>query len=162
MRSRLDLFLSEVDLSIMSRPLPKKALRPPVEVPSDAFVMDAIKAMANANVSAVVVLDQGRPKGIFTERDVVMRVVFKKRDAETTHVKDVMTTDVATVNDDVDRAVALKLMSDKHIRHLPVLDTGGKMVAMLSMRHLLRADVADLEESAEALAAYAGVDGPGG
>jgi CBS domain-containing protein len=146
----------------MSRPLPKKALRPPVEVQSESSVMDAIKAMADANVSAVVVLDEGRPKGIFSERDVVMRVVFKKRDASTTQVKDVMTTDVATVNADADRAVALKLMSDKHIRHLPVLDADGKMVAMLSMRHLLRADVADLEQSAEALAAYAGADGPGG
>jgi CBS domain-containing protein len=146
----------------MEKRLPGQALKPVVEVTMTATVMDAIKAMVKKKVGAVIVLDGGRLKGVFTERDVVIRVVLERLDPEKTRVADVMTAAVKTVRDDADPAVARSMMIENHIRHLPVLDASGKVISMLSMRHLLRAEVNDLEQTVWALVADTAVDGPGG
>ncbi len=145
------------------RPLPKRAQKPAIEVSRDATVLEAAKTMIDNRVGAAVVLDaEGRPAGIFTERDVVVRVVLEKRDPHTTRVGQVMTSPVMSMPHDGDRTNALRMMLDKHIRHLPIVDAHGKVVAMLSMRHLLRAQIEDLEQAVDSLEAYAGADGPGG
>jgi CBS domain-containing protein len=124
--------------------------------------MDAIRAMVERNVSATVVLDGGRLIGMFTERDVVKRVVLERRDPETTPVAEVMTRSVVTVRDDGDRSSALRVMNEHHIRHLPVVDAEGRVVTMLSMRHLLRAEVNDLKQTVWELVGETAIDGPGG
>jgi CBS domain-containing protein len=128
----------------------------------NATVMDAVRAMVERNVSACIVLDEGRLVGIFTERDVVIRVVLERRDAMETQVVDVMTRSVVTVRDDADRTSALRLMNAKHIRHLPVVDAEGRVVMVLSMRHLMRAEVQDLQQTVWELVADTSIDGPGG
>jgi CBS domain-containing protein len=143
-------------------PLPAHALNPAVTVSETMTVAGAAKIMAEHKVGAVVVLEEGRLVGVFTERDVLIRVVLEKRDAATTRVAEVMTRNVLTVKHDEDRKVARRLMIEKHIRHLPVLDDDGKVLAMLSMRHLLRADIIDLEQTIWALVAEGAIDGPGG
>ena len=135
---------------------------PVVSVLKEATVMDAVRAMVDRNVGAAVVLDHGRLLGIFTERDVALRVVLKRLNPDTTKVGDVMTTSVATVRENTDRSSALKLMSEKHIRHLPVLDAEGRVLTMLSMRHLLRAEVQDLQQTVWQLVGETAIDGPGG
>jgi CBS domain-containing protein len=124
--------------------------------------MDAVRAMVERNVGATVVLDDTRLVGVFTERDVVTRVVLKRRNPETTPVAEVMTTDVLTVREDTDRSSVLRLMSERHIRHLPVVNAEGGVVMMLSMRHLLRAEVNDLQQTVWELVAETAIDGPGG
>ena len=146
----------------MEKTLPRKALKPVVAVGKDATVMDAIRAMVEKRVGAVMVLDEGRLLGIFTERDVVVRVVLEGREPSKTRAADVMTSAVKTIRDDTDRKVARRLMADNHIRHLPVVDAAGKIVSMLSMRHLLRAEVSDLEQTVWSLVSETAVDGPGG
>jgi len=146
----------------MEKTLPRKALKPVVAVGKDATVMDAIRAMVEKRVGAVMVLDEGRLLGIFTERDVVVRVVLEGREPSKTRAADVMTSAVKTIRDDTDRKVARRLMADNHIRHLPVVDAAGKIVSMLSMRHLLRAEVSDLEQTVWSLVSESAVDGPGG
>src|SRR5580698_10841790 len=96
--------------------------RPVVSVPKDATVMDAVRAMANGRVSATVILDNGTLLGVFTERDVALRVVLKGLNAETTPVAEVMTKKVVTVREDTDRSTVLLLMNENHLRHLPVVD----------------------------------------
>jgi len=142
--------------------LPIRALKPVVSVSKGATVMEAIQQMVDHIVGATVVLDDGRLVGVFTERDVVTRVVLKRRDPETTAVAEVMTQNPITVAPDTDRKDALRMMIDKHIRHLPVVEADGRVVAMLSMRHLLRADVDMLERTVWALVAETAIDGPGG
>ena len=142
--------------------LPKRALKEVVKVSKTATVMDAVRAMAKSRVGAVVVLDEHKLLGVFTERDVVTRVVLEKRDTESTRVADVMTTSVLTVRDDADRSQALRLMIDNHIRHLPVIDKDGRVAAMLSMRHLLREDIQELRQTVWALVADSAADGAGG
>jgi CBS domain-containing protein len=140
----------------------KPGLKPAVSVRKDATVMEAVREMVARNVSATVVLDGDRLVGIFTERDVVKRVVLEKRDAATTPVSEVMTRQVATVRDDADRSSVLRTMNERHIRHLPVVDANGRVLAMLSMRHLLRAEVYDLQQTVWELVAETAIDGPGG
>jgi CBS domain-containing protein len=140
----------------------KSARKPVVSVSKEATVMDAVRAMVERNVGATVVLDGGRLVGVFTERDVVTRVVLKSRNPEATPVAEVMTTSVRTVREDTDRSSVLRIMSENHIRHLPVVDAEGRVITMLSMRHLLRAEVNDLKQTVWELVAETAVDGPGG
>jgi CBS domain-containing protein len=136
--------------------------KPVVSVAKGATVMDAVRAMVERNVGATVVLDNTRLVGVFTERDVVTRVVLKRLNPETTPIAEVMTTKVLTVREDTDRSSALRLMSDRHIRHLPVVNAEGGVVMMLSMRHLLRAEVNDLQQTVWELVAETAIDGAGG
>jgi CBS domain-containing protein len=124
--------------------------------------MEAVRAMVGDNVGATVVLDGVRLAGVFTERDVVTRVVLRRLNPETTPVAEVMTRAVLTVREDTDRSTALRLMNENHIRHLPVVDVEGRVVTMLSMRHLLRAEVQDLQQTVWELVAEQSIDGSGG
>ncbi len=146
----------------MESTLPKHALKPFVAVTRTATVMEAIRAMVEKKVGAVIVLDGDRLLGMFTERDVLIRVVLDRRDPEKTPVGEVMTSPVKTVRDNADPRIARRTMVESHIRHLPVVDGAGNVVSMLSMRHLLRAEVSDLEQTVWTLVAETAADGPGG
>ena len=146
----------------MSNTLPSHALKPVVRVSRSTTVMAAVKAMTAHKVGAVVVLDNEHLVGVFTERDVLIRVVLEGRDPDKTPVADVMTESVLTVNQNAERKTARRLMIDNHVRHLPVLDDEGTVVSMLSMRHLLRAEISDLEQTVWTLVAADSVDGAGG
>jgi CBS domain-containing protein len=136
--------------------------RPVVSVPKDATVMDAVRAMAEGRVSATVVLEGATLLGVFTERDLARRVVLKGLNAQTTPVSEVMTKKVVTVREDTDRSTVLLLMNENHIRHLPVVDAEGHVKTVVSMRHLLRAEVQDLQQTVWEMAGETAVDGPGG
>jgi CBS domain-containing protein len=124
--------------------------------------MAAIGVMLEHRVGAVVVLDDGRPVGIFTERDVMAKVVVKQLDPATTTVSAVMTSPVIPIDQDADVADALQIMIDKHIRHLPVIDHDGKVLGMLSMRHIMREQIEILKQEVGGLANYIAADGGGG
>ncbi|MGH7297423.1 MAG: CBS domain-containing protein [Polyangiaceae bacterium] len=136
--------------------------RPLVSVPKDATVMDAIRAMAAAGRSAVVILDAEKLLGVFTERDVAKRVVLDRLDPDKTPISSVMTRNVVTVRENADRSTVLMLMDKNHIRHLPVVDAEGRVKTVLSMRQLLRAEVQDLKQTVWELASETAIDGPGG
>jgi len=139
-----------------------KRAKPAVCVAKDVSVMEAIQVMADKRVGAVLVIQEGRPLGIFTERDLMLKVVLKKRDPATTKVADVMTAPVVPVAPDAELTHALGLMLEGHIRHLPVVDREGRVQGMLSMRHLVHERIERLENAVDSLANYLGQDGPGG
>ena len=139
-----------------------KIAKPAVTVGSDVTVMDAITAMEEATVGAVVVVDSGEIKGMFTERDVMLRIVHPKKDPSQTPVADVMTSPVLTISQETSPDDALKMMSDRHFRHLPVVDSDGKVEAMISIRHLLHLKVENLTQELDSLEAYITADGIGG
>jgi CBS domain-containing protein len=136
--------------------------KPAVTVPPDATVMDAIRVMEKATVGAVVVVEKGAIKGMFTERDVMIRIVGTKKDAEQTLVADVMTSPVLTIPKETSADDALKTMWERHFRHLPVVDKEGKVEGMLSMRHLLHTKIENLTQELDSLEAYITADGIGG
>ncbi len=124
-------------------------------------VLEAIRTMQNARCGAVVVLEAEHLVGIFTERDVMLRVVAAQRDAETTRVQQVMSSPVKTVTEEHDIGDALEVMISNHIRHLPIVDREGILSGFLSIRHLLRNHVVELAEQLNSLEAYFSDDGPG-
>jgi CBS domain-containing protein len=139
-----------------------KPPRPVVSVTKEATVLDAVRTMVQSKVGAVTILEDGRLLGVFSERDVTTRVVLKQLDPSKTPVTEVMTTKVVTVRENTERSTVLRLMAEHHIRHLPVVDAEGKVVTMLSMRHLLRAEVQDLQQTVWELIAENAIGGAGG
>jgi CBS domain-containing protein len=140
----------------------KAADGPATTVAKNTTVIDAVAAMEKNRVGAVAVVEQGLLKGIFTERDVMLRVVLAKRDPQTTTMSEVMTTPVQTVPSSTSANEALAIMLDKHIRHLPITDKDGRILGMLSIRNLLQRRVEDLSHELEAVDAYLTADGIGG
>ncbi len=113
------------------------AQTPPPVVRSTATVSEAVRIMQNARGGATVVLDDGLVVGILTERDVMLRVVAACKDAETTLVREVMTSPVETAKVDTHAISALELMVSRHFRHLPVMNEENQLAGLISMRNIL-------------------------
>ena len=135
---------------------------PPASVPPTATALEAVQTMAEEGVGAVAVVEDGLLRGIFTERDVMLRVVLRQRDANEVRVSEVMTSPVETTSEDASAEDALSFMVEHHIRHLPVVDTDGKLKGMLSIRNLLEHMVEGLQHELHSLDQYLLNDGPGG
>jgi CBS domain-containing protein len=138
------------------------ARSPAPTVTPEATVLDAVKVMEREKVGAVAVVRDGVLAGILTERDVLLRVVAAGRDAKTERVAEVMTRQVSTIHPDTKETTAINIMTEKHFRHLPVVDAQGALVGMLSMRHLLRERVEILSKQLDGVTNYVGADGIGG
>jgi CBS domain-containing protein len=133
-----------------------------VTVSRTATVLDAIQAMAGSKVGSVAIVDGKLLVGIFSERDVMLRVVGEGRDPKSTAVEEVMTSSVQTIQKRTTNDEALRIMVQNHIRHLPVVDEKGEIEAMVSMRSLLEEKVTDLHQQLDSLESYITADGIGG
>ena len=118
-----------------------------------ATVFDVAALMSEARIGCIPVLDGERLVGVFSERDLMTRVVVEGRDPNTTPVRDVMTPDVitATLDDRVERCV--DKMRSCGCRHLPVV-AEGRVIAMISMRGLMRDEIEEQVEEIRELRAY--------
>ena len=95
-----------------------------ISVQSDAFVLDAIKLMADKAIGALVVIDGGELVGIVTERDYARKVIIKGRASDSTPVADIMTVEVITASSQQTVNECMEMMTVKKCRHLPVVDDG--------------------------------------
>jgi len=134
----------------------------PTVVTSETTVQQAVEAMAKNRTGGCVVVDDGELKGLFTERDVMTKVVSKKLDPGTVKIGEVCTHNLITATPETPEHTALRTMIDRHIRHLPVIDANGKLVGMLSLRKLLQHRVEELSAQLESLHAYISEDALGG
>jgi CBS domain-containing protein len=134
---------------------------PPLNAPNDT-VTQAVQQMLATRSGAVIVMDDNKIAGMFTERDVLSRVVGMQRDPNATLLKDVMTQPVLTVTDTLPVEKALLRMLEHHFRHLPLVDEKGAPVGILSIRRIFEHHVRDLKQINSSLVAYLGADGPGG
>jgi CBS domain-containing protein len=127
--------------------------RETVTVERTMSVRDAARLMAERNIGAVPVLDCERLAGIFSERDVLTRIVAAGCQPDSTPVGDVMSSNlvVAEVNESYE--TCLGRMQQSHVRHLIVLDQ-GRLAGILSLRDLLAADIDEKEEAIGLLNAY--------
>ncbi|MDI1308663.1 MAG: CBS domain-containing protein [Methylotenera sp.] len=100
-------------------------------------VYDALVILAEYKIGALVVLDGDKLVGVFSERDYAREIILKGKSSKTTPISEVMSSNVLTVipNDTVEHA--MNIMSDKHIRHLPVME-GEKVIGMLSIGDLVK------------------------
>jgi CBS domain-containing protein len=102
-----------------------------------ATVVEAARMMAYLRIGALMVVEDGRLVGIFSERDALTRVVAKERDPATTLVSEVMTPDPITIAPETTVQRALDIMAEKGFRHLPVVEE-DRIVAIVSIRDLYR------------------------
>ena len=109
-----------------------------LDIGPDEKVYDAIAKMAEFNVGALVVTKNGKLQGIISERDYRNKVILKGRTSKDTPVKDIMTSKVVCVSPDYSVDNCLALMSDKKIRHLPVLED-DKLCGVISIGDLVKA-----------------------
>ena len=119
----------------------------------DQPVLDAIKLMADKRIGAVLVMQAGRMVGILSERDYARKIVLQGRSSATTPVRDIMTTDVISVGlaDTADHC--MQLVTNKRIRHLPVLD-GDAVLGVVSIGDLVKAVIEDQQVEIEQLQRY--------
>lgn len=110
---------------------------------AEITVSAAAKLMAKRKVGAVMIVEQENLIGIFTERDVIVRVIAEGRDVQTTRLADVMTPAPQTVHPDRSFGYALLMMHENGFRHVPVVED-GKLVGIVSARHALDPDLEEL------------------
>ncbi len=135
----------------------------PATVGPESTVGDAIRVMLEHRVGAVAVLDgEGRVAGIFTERDVLKKIALSGRNPETISVAEVMTTPVEMGTLSTSPGEALEEMVECHFRHLPIVDSNGRLLGILSIRHLLQWRVEELTQQLDSVEQYVANDGPGG
>jgi CBS domain-containing protein len=111
------------------------------------------RRMAELHVGAILVLNEETLRGIFSERDLMKRVVLEHLNAETTPVRDVMTIDVVTIDELATLDEAMELMQSHNCRHLPVT-RGSRVVGFLSMRDLMNYELARKTEELHHMRAY--------
>jgi CBS domain-containing protein len=113
-----------------------------LKVSSSACVSEVAVLMASKNVGAVMVIENQRLVGIFTERDAVFRVMARGLDARTTRLADVMTSAPQTIEPDKPFGYALTIMYENGFRHLPVIEN-GKPIGIVSARSAMDPDLED-------------------
>jgi CBS domain-containing protein len=116
-------------------------------------VLAAIRAMAEHQVGALLVMSGNSLAGIVSERDYARKVILLGRASADTPVRDIMSSPVFTVQPDTTVQACMQLMTDKRVRHLPVTD-GGRVVGMVSIGDLVKAVIAEQQQQIEQLESY--------
>ena len=119
----------------------------------DAMVIDALELMTKENVGAVMVVENEKLVGIFSERDYARKGIIMGRKAKTTPLTEVMTSNVFTVTPDMNMEDCMQLFSDKRIRHLPVVH-GSDLLGMLSIGDIVTAIIVEQKEHIQFLEKY--------
>ncbi len=119
----------------------------------ETSVYDALKLMADKNVGALVVLEGERLAGIFSERDYARKVILKGKNSRELRVSEIMTTDVVSVRPDQTIVDCMELMTDRRIRHLPVLEAGG-IVGVISIGDVVKSIISDQKDTINHLEDY--------
>ena len=127
--------------------------RPVFAVQQDATVFEAATYMAEKNVGAIAVLNNTRLAGIFSERDVITRIVTKGLDPKKTPVGQVMTKNLVVADTEEDENACLRKMKAANCRHLPVV-SGENLVGIVSLRDLLQVELTERDEKLEFLQNY--------
>lgn len=116
-------------------------------------VLEAVKYMAEKNIGAVAVLDGKRLVGIFSERDVITRVVGKELDPKKTPIEQVMTRELVVADENEDEESCLRKMKSANCRHLPVV-SADRLIGIVSLRDLLQVELSERDEKLEYLTSY--------
>jgi len=125
-----------------------------LSIGEDASVLDAALLMNEHKIGGLAVLREGRVMGMFTERDILQRIVAEQRDAATVTVGDVMTKSVTVAGSCTTIDEARSLMKNKRIRHLPIVDDDRRPIGMVSIGDLNAHELVDHEKTVGAMREY--------
>jgi CBS domain-containing protein len=123
-------------------------------VTEDSSVLSGLQYMMERNISALLIVENDILTGIFTERDYARKIILHGKSSAETPIKEVMTADPITVlpKDSID--LCMKIMTDKHIRHLPVMAANGKLLGMVSIGDVVKFIIADQKQTISQLENY--------
>lgn len=124
-----------------------------ISATSGTSVLDALKLMSEKNIGALLVMDDGKLTGIFSERDYARKVVLKGKASADTAVKEIMTENPFTVQPEDSIETCMSIMSDKHIRHLPVVKE-GTVAGMISIGDVVTTIIQSQKETIDQLKNY--------
>jgi CBS domain-containing protein len=110
-------------------------------LPGDSSIRDVGRYMVDHGVGSVLVMEDEKLKGIFTERDALKIFVATRRNPDQTNVADVMTGDPQTISPDASPEDALQRMTEGNFRHMPVVDDGGNVLGVISQRDLISSEI---------------------
>jgi CBS domain-containing protein len=119
----------------------------------DATVLDALRLLEQKNIGALLVMRGRVLSGIFSERDYARRMILHGRSSKETQVREVMTPDVFVISPDTTSGECMVHMTDRHIRHLPVVE-GGRVVGVISIGDVVRCVIEDLRFTVRQLESY--------
>ncbi len=119
----------------------------------DATVYEALQLMAERNVGALPVLDSRKLVGIFSERDYARKVILKGKFSRETLVREVMTEEVITVGPDLSIEECMELMSDRRVRHLPVIER-EELIGIISIGDVVKSIISDQKHTITQLEDY--------
>jgi CBS domain-containing protein len=119
----------------------------------DATVLDALRLLEQKNIGALLVMRGASLLGIFSERDYARRMILHGRSSKETRVREVMTPDVFVISPDTTSGECMVHMTDRHIRHLPVVE-GGRVVGVISIGDVVRSVIEDLRFTVRQLEGY--------
>ena len=119
----------------------------------DEPVLEAIRLMAEHHVGALLVMRGATLEGIVSERDYALKMILRGRSATDTVVRDIMTSPVLTVSLDTSVQQCMQLVTDRRVRHLPVVE-GARVVGMVSIGDLVKAVIAEQQQQIEQLESY--------
>ncbi|MFP4207483.1 MAG: CBS domain-containing protein [Wenzhouxiangella sp.] len=122
-------------------------------VSPDDFVIEAVREMARYRVGAMLVMENGEMKGMFSERDYARKVILADKSSRETRVADVMTAPLVTIDPRATAEEGLALMTRKRIRHLPVVEHGA-LIGLVSIGDLVNAVIGDQKRLIEHLESY--------
>jgi CBS domain-containing protein len=122
-------------------------------VKPDDTVFDALKLLADYEVGALMVMEKGKLVGIVSERDYTRKIALQGKNSKETPVREIMTKNVLTVSPETRTRPCMTMMSEKKIRHLPVMD-GSTVVGMISIRDIMDDIIADHEATISQLESY--------
>ena len=124
-----------------------------ISIAAEASVFDAIRVMADRSVGSLLVMEDRKIVGIVTERDYARKVILLGRSSETTTVEAIMSTEVITATAEQTVGECMTLMSEKRIRHLPVV-ADDKVIGLISIGDLVQAIISDQQQEIEQLENY--------
>ncbi|MGI9236960.1 MAG: CBS domain-containing protein [Woeseiaceae bacterium] len=124
-----------------------------ISIVEDASVLEAITIMAERSIGSLPVMHDDELRGIVTERDYARKVIVKGRSSKSTQVKQIMTSDVCTASIDQTVNDCMTVMTERRIRHLPVVED-GKVIGMISIGDLVQAIISDQQEEIQQLEQY--------
>lgn len=119
----------------------------------DALVLDALRLMAEKNLGGLPVVENNQLVGFFSERDYARRLALKGRSSDETPIREVMTAPVITVDTHLNVDKCMGIMTERHLRHLPVVEN-GELLGLLSIGDLVKAAIAEQAELIQQLEQY--------
>jgi CBS domain-containing protein len=131
----------------------KNRTQPLRQIGPDATVFEALQTLAEHEVGALLVMDEGRLAGIVSERDYTRKVALQGRNSKETRVAEIMTREVMVVAPHTGTKTCMALMSQRKFRHLPIVDQ-GQVMGMISIRDILDDIIADHEMTIAQLESY--------